>query len=626
MSVILLVVFFAPIVNGAPPTTSNLNSVAMVSNTSGWAVGDAGTVLNYDGSSWNLVPSGISSDLFSVSFGQPATSNSGFAVGGSGGTAVALHYDGVSWTMISQGFNSPEAKQLSSVFELSSTDAWAVDSLTGEFWHWTGQPGLGGGWSSISTATQGLNSIFMTSATDGWAVGESGVIYHFTGGSWVLYTTVGTTLNGVFMTSEDEGWAVGDGGAIYHYLSGVWNGPVSPGASGQDLESVFMLNPSEGWSVGSSGAVLHYLNGVWIQQPPNVQTSSQNLSSVSFADGSGWAVGASGTIISISSQPPFSGFPSAVLQSVFLTGPTDGWTVGCSTGGCGSGTGQTVAAHWNGAMFTLGTIVGPTSDLYSVSMVSEIEGWAVGGIGTTPLILHYSGGSWTQVTSPPGSYILRAVFMLNSGNGWAVGDNGIILQYSGSWGIVSSPTTKNLRGLYMLGQSDGWAVGDGGTILRLQGDGQWIQTGSPTTADLRSVNLLDSTHGWIVGSSGTILHYDGTIWSTASAFTTSNLNSVAQVSLQEAWAVGDSGTIIQWNGVAWYPYTPSPPLVGNPDFNSVFLLSNGYGLIVGAPPSPGTQATVLTIPEMETAPIALVLILVALLVIVRKKYPGARDS
>jgi hypothetical protein len=66
--------------------------------------------------------------------------------------------------------------------------------------------------------------------------------------------------------------------------------------------------------------------------------------------------------------------------------------------------------------------------------------------------------------------------------------------------------------------------------------------------------------------------------------------------------------------------------LGTPNLNSVFLLSNGNGLIVGSPPTPGTQATVLPIPEIETTPIALVLILAALLVIVRKKYRWAQDS
>jgi photosystem II stability/assembly factor-like uncharacterized protein len=147
----------------------------------------------------------------------------------------------------------------------------------------------------------------------------------------------------------------------------------------------------------------------------------------------------------------------------------------------------------------------------------------------------------------------------------------------------------------MFGQNDGWIAGDGGTILRYQESGQWVMVAGPTSADLRSVYFLDSTHGWIVGSSGTILHFDGTSWTKVSAFATANLFSVIQVSSAEAWAVGDSGTIIHWNGVAWYPYTPTPPLTGNPSLNSIFLLSSGYGLIVGAPPAQGSQATVLLV-------------------------------
>jgi len=192
--------------------------------------------------------------------------------------------------------------------------------------------------------------------------------------------------------------------------------------------------------------------------------------------------------------------------------------------------------------------------------------------------------------------VLRSVFMVNSGEGWAVGDGGRILHFSGSsWAIVSSPVTTTLRSLFMFGQKDGWIVGDGGTILRYQESGQWVTVADPTSADLRSVYFLDPTHGWIVGSSGTILHFDGTSWSKVSAFATANLFSVTQVSAAEAWAVGDSGTIIHWDGVAWYSYTPTPPLTGNPSLNSIFLLSSGYGLIVGSPPAQGSQATVLVV-------------------------------
>jgi photosystem II stability/assembly factor-like uncharacterized protein len=179
----------------------------------------------------------------------------------------------------------------------------------------------------------------------------------------------------------------------------------------------------------------------------------------------------------------------------------------------------------------------------------------------------------------------------------------------------------------MLGASDGWVAGDGGTILHYQGSGQWVKVAGPTTADLRSVYFMDSTHGWIVGLSGTILHFDGTTWAQASAFSSGNLLAVVQVSSPEAWAVGDSGTIIHWNGVAWYPYTPSPPLTGNPNLNSIFMLSSGYGLIVGSTPAPGSQATVLLInqqaitqvPELTSTPLVLLVILLAPLVLVKRR-------
>jgi photosystem II stability/assembly factor-like uncharacterized protein len=217
--------------------------------------------------------------------------------------------------------------------------------------------------------------------------------------------------------------------------------------------------------------------------------------------------------------------------------------------------------------------------------------------------------------------------MTNSGEGWAVGDKGTILHFSGgSWGIISSPVTNTLRSLFMLGSTNGWAVGDGGTILRYQGAGQWMKIASPTNLDLHSVYMLDSNHGWIVGKSGTILHYDGTMWTIVAALTTVDLHSVIQVGAQEAWAVGDSGTIIHWNGFAWYPYTPSPPLIGNPSLNSVFILTNGYGLIVGDSPGAGSSATVLLvnqqiapIPEMRNGPLALMLTLLALLVFMKRR-------
>jgi len=606
LSFLLTILLFssAGAVAPAASTTDNLNGVALVSGNEGWAVGAAGTIQHFDGSSWTLVASGTTSDLFSVSFGPPTNPNpsAGFAVGGSSGTAVALYWGGVSWFPITTGLSGPDAQELSSVSALSSTDAWAVDGVTGAFWHWTGQAGLGGGWNMVGSASVGLNSVFMTAPTDGWAVGSGGVIYRYAGGGWVMYTSVGQTLNSVFFVNQNEGWAVGAGGAVYHYVSGMWTGPVSPAPTTQNLNAVFMTDSTHGWAVGAAGTILQYSNGVWTLLQ-NLSGTTQNLNSLSFAGSSGWAVGNVGTLISLTSQTP-QGIPSATFESVYLSSSGDGWIVGCSTGGCGSGAGEPVLVHWNGNSFTRGTSSAITSDLFSVFMLNPSEGWAVGGIGTTPVILHYTGGSWVQVSAPPTGGVLRSVFMVDSGNGWAVGDHGAILRYSGaSWGLTGSPTSNNLRSVFMVGASDGWAVGDAGTILRYQGvNGQWISYASPTTSQLNSVSLLDSSHGWAVGAGGTILHFDGSIWLNVAGPVTTNFNAVIQVTSQEAWAVGDSATILQWTGISWNQYTPTPSLSGNPDLNSIYLLTNGFGFVVGAPAAPGGQGTLLLAPNMTPIP------------------------
>jgi len=609
-------------------TTDNLNGIVLLSGNNGWAVGNDGTIQHFDGSAWSLIASGTTTDLYGVSFGPPGNSNpsTGFAVG----VATALYWGGVSWSPITTGLSGAGAQQLSSVFELSASDAWAVDSVSGAFWHWSGSAGLGGGWNQVSSASAGLNSVFMTSPTDGWAVGAGGIIYRFTGGGWTLYTSVSQTLNSIFMINQNEGWTVGDGGAIYHYTSGMWSGPISPAPTNQNLNSVYMVSQTEGWAVGASGSILHYSNGAW-SLVQNQLGTNQDLNAISFSGMLGWAVGNAGTLLTINGQTP-SGLPSATLESVYLSSSSDGWIVGCSTDGCGSGTGEPVLVHWTGNAFTRGTASAITADLFAVFMLGTSEGWAVGGIGTTPVILHYTEGTWTQVTAPPLTGILRSVFMIDSSSGWAVGDNGAILQYSaGSWAIIASPTSNTLRSVFMLDSSDGWAVGASGTILRYQ-SGIWVNYPSPTSSQLNGVNLLDATHGWAVGAGGTILHFDGSVWLNVADPVVANLNSVAQNSPQSAWAVGDSATILQWTGIGWYQFTPSPPLSGNPNLNSIYILPNGFGFVVGASAGSGSQGTVLNAPTMTPIPeleetqtlLSIVMLAVVIVAIRRRKLNRMR--
>jgi hypothetical protein len=113
------------------PTRYGLFSVCMVSAEDGWAVGDYGAIIHWNGSDWTNV-------------------------------------------------TSPTNDRLESVFMVSSSDGWAVSTFGGII-HWDG-----GNWSHVESPTNRiLLEVFMIGSSDGWAVGDSGTIIRWNGTQWI---------------------------------------------------------------------------------------------------------------------------------------------------------------------------------------------------------------------------------------------------------------------------------------------------------------------------------------------------------------------------------------------------------------------------------------------------------
>ena len=636
----------------SPPANPSLKSVYMLSPTEGWAVGYAQPTTNrttglpaifhYDGSTWNLVPAPKFPDfpskqsaynLTSVSFGPPSNPiirTDGWAVGfngslssGAATNATALHWDGITWRVEIAGLSGPGplyGGALWSVFMVSPTDVWAVgqnrtgaSGTGGTFWHWTGVPGLGGGWNLVQPPVSSiLYSVFMVSSTEGWAVGSGGAIWHYFGGTWTPFTSpISTTLRSVYMLSATDGWAVGDGGKILHFTAGTWAGPVSPGTTSNNLFSIFMASATEGWASGVMGTIIHYSGGAWTALPSNLVPTSPvsffNFTSVFFNSASdGWGVGTDGVILHFDgsnwgtvTSPTINNFTSVSFGPP-LTGPVnpnDGWAVGNASG---TPTFEPTIYHWNGFMWTKGVAIGTLNNLNSVFMINTADGWTVGGgvnktatcsASLCPVILHYSGGSWNTVTPPPGSYTLKSVFMVSSSEGWAVGEQlgsphptGIILHYTvtggvGTWAVFPSPSMPPstplppLNSVFMLQANEGWAVGDNATILHYTvtgGVGTWnvvVVSGTPSLspdANLTSIFMLSPTSGWVVGGIQQPLPYPG------------------------AWSAGP--VILYWDGAKWEPVaTPtmpggiSPTGLTSATLKSVYFSGPNDGWAVGLP-------------------------------------------
>jgi hypothetical protein len=146
-----------------------------------WVVGDAGTILHYDGTNLSSVPSGTMNQLLGVW----SSGKNDVWVAGVDGTV--LRYGGTRFSKMATG----STQILQGVWGTSANNVW----LTGEggtILRWDG--------TSLTQHAAGLTTAFLLSVwgsapNDVWAVGEMGTIVHYNGTSW--RTTASGSTSGV---------------------------------------------------------------------------------------------------------------------------------------------------------------------------------------------------------------------------------------------------------------------------------------------------------------------------------------------------------------------------------------------------------------------------------------------
>jgi len=189
----------------------------MLSSSDGWAVGNGGTILRWNGSNWANFSSPTAYDLFGTAF---LSSSNGWAVCGGWSASIGwfegakLHWNGSSWSVDT---TDHILDILYDVDFSSPTYGWAVGMNNAKS-RWDGA-----NWHQ-NYGLQAMNSsqaVEILSANDGWAVGWNGSndnIRHWDGTTWNVETSpVSGELHGITMSSSTEGWAVGDNGNILRY-------------------------------------------------------------------------------------------------------------------------------------------------------------------------------------------------------------------------------------------------------------------------------------------------------------------------------------------------------------------------------------------------------------------------
>jgi len=294
------------------PVTTMLNSVAMVSGNDGWAVGENGTMLHYDGNAWTSSSTTVTNTLSSVSM---SSANNGWAVGGD----IVLRWNGASWESVPTP--SPQwPDYMTDISVPNDTSAWVAGGIfvcsagppcnpvfaTGTISHWDGSS-----WDNTSISNVFLSSISMLSDTDGWAVGtevdkdtlqQRSSILHWDGRTWttiphpIIEYPAGKvifTLEEVSALNATNAWAARSGLNNFLRWDGITWTLVNSPVGGKP--SIAVISPGDAWAVGDEGVIGHWDGNNWIQVSSPVTTTLNSVAMVTPADI--WAVGNDGTIL-----------------------------------------------------------------------------------------------------------------------------------------------------------------------------------------------------------------------------------------------------------------------------------------------------------------------------------------
>jgi photosystem II stability/assembly factor-like uncharacterized protein len=286
---------------------------------------------------WQIVPSGVSTDLYSVHF---ANNSTGY-IGGAMATCLKSTNEGFSWTSLS----IPSFIDFRSVYATTASDAYvaAWDTIYathngGQSWtgghtqtlnftifdlHFT-TPNNGIAFMDVSAVTRTtdagntwsewtgagvIESFFdgyMIDGNTGFAVGDCGLIAKTTDGgdTWIQYDWNYWTewsciqIWGVHFTSALNGFAAADSGVVFRTTDGgnTWSRSVIAGPDDK-LTAVNFVNPATGYITGFNGKIFKTNDGGanWVQEPA---ITSNDLHDVFFiSENLGWAVGNNGTIL-----------------------------------------------------------------------------------------------------------------------------------------------------------------------------------------------------------------------------------------------------------------------------------------------------------------------------------------
>ncbi len=248
-----------------------------------------GSVTDSQSMSWSIQNSDVSVQLQGV---WGASESDVFAVGDAG---TILHYDGVNWIKMSTGSTA----HLNAVWGRSGSDVFAVGNA-GTILHYNGSS-----WNRMtSNTTSSLLGVWGDNLSTAYAVGAGGTIMKQDGNRWVaMQSGTSATLRGIWGDVRRahpalpelivDIFAVGDRGAKLHFDGTNW---AQVGSSGNSIFAIWGNGWNDMLAVALFGKVFKFTGTLFVSQP-NIPTTQQLFGVSGDAEGNVFIVGSNGLIL-----------------------------------------------------------------------------------------------------------------------------------------------------------------------------------------------------------------------------------------------------------------------------------------------------------------------------------------
>ena len=506
------------------PKATDLHGIWGDSSSSFYAVGSRGTILHYNGSSWNYIESAVSEDLNGV---WGSSSNDVYVAGDAG---TILHYNGTRWTVM----NSGTIEDLQCVYGTSGTNIYAVGT-SGTILNYDGTA-----WSVFPTFfPETYNGVWASSSTNVFFVGDNGQINHFDGTSFNLEQMDSGTYEDllcVWGASEDDVYAAGKNGTLLHYDGNTWTA-MNSGISDY-IYDLWGSSGSDVFAVSLNSNILHFDGSSWAETPD----TNDHLFGIWGISGSEiLAVGDGEKIVKYNGTSWTEiRYNTYSYTDIWGSGSDDLFVTDFHTG---------KIFHYNGSAWT--EMAWNTPLNFGLFAIWGSSGRDVFAGGINGHICRYDGVEWSVVHNGPGIYGIWG----SSGNDvFAVGRNaetGRIVHYDGAeWTDMTIHLGDFFNGVWGSSGSDVFAVGQNGRIVHYDG-ASWTEMASNTSENLVGVWGGSGSDVFAVGNNGTIVHYDGTSWATMNSGTTLNLQDIHGTSGSDLYAVASDGPVFHYNGSNW---------------------------------------------------------------------------